>query len=75
MVGITAANSREKVASLISAVKFDKDIPSKLDHLRHLKDELSDADTVLVSEFLSPLLDLHTDSFSPVRKFIIEYAQ
>ncbi|CAK9133852.1 unnamed protein product [Ilex paraguariensis] len=72
MVGITAANSREKVASLISAVKFDKDIPSKLDHLRQLKDELSDADTVLLSEFLSPLLDLHTDSFSPVRKFIIE---
>uniref|UniRef100_A0A5B7B7R4 Symplekin n=1 Tax=Davidia involucrata TaxID=16924 RepID=A0A5B7B7R4_DAVIN len=72
MVGMMAAISREKVAGLINSVKFAIDIPSKLEHLRQLKDELSQADPVLISEFLPLLIDLHADSFSPVRKFIIE---
>ncbi|KAA8517806.1 hypothetical protein F0562_015280 [Nyssa sinensis] len=69
-----ALHPMEKVAGLINSAKFAMDIPSKLEHLRHLKDELFQADPVLLSEFLRPLLDLLADGFSPVRKFIIEIA-
>ncbi|XP_057489795.1 LOW QUALITY PROTEIN: uncharacterized protein LOC130775695 [Actinidia eriantha] len=71
MVGIMAANTREKVASLVNLAKFAMDIPSKLERLRSLKNELSQADSVLLRVF-PLLLDLHTDRFSPVRKFITE---
>lgn len=67
-----AAKSREKIAGLINSAKFDVDIPSKLDRLRRLNHELSKADFVLVSEFVSPLLELLSDRFGPVRKFTIE---
>ncbi|PSS32685.1 Oocyte zinc finger protein like [Actinidia chinensis var. chinensis] len=73
MVRIMAANTREKVASLVNLAKFAMDIPSKLERLRPLKNELSQADSVLLRVF-PLLLDLHTDRFSPVRKFITEYA-
>ncbi|XP_027065650.2 uncharacterized protein [Coffea arabica] len=72
MVGIMATVSRDKISSLINSVKFDANIPSKLEHLRSLSDELSNADSVLLSKFLSPLLDLLSDRFSPVRKFTAE---
>ncbi|GFY83762.1 HEAT repeat-containing protein [Actinidia rufa] len=71
MVGIMAANTREKVASLVNLAKFAMDIPSKLERLRPLKNELSQADSVLLRVF-PLLLDLHTDRFSPVRKFVTE---
>lgn len=73
MVGIMAARSREKLAGLIDSAKLAPDIPSKLEHLRRAKDELSQSDPAFLSEFLPPLLDLHTDRFGPVRKFVIEY--
>ncbi|KAI8557021.1 hypothetical protein RHMOL_Rhmol05G0301600 [Rhododendron molle] len=72
MVGIMAARSREKLAGLIDSAKLAPDIPSKLEHLRRAKDELSQSDPAFLSEFLPPLLDLHTDRFGPVRKFVIE---
>ncbi|XP_059667995.1 uncharacterized protein LOC132313299 isoform X2 [Cornus florida] len=72
MVGSMDAISRERVASLINSVKFSMDIPSKLQPLRQLKDELLESDYAFLSEFLSPLLHLHTDRFSPVRKFVTE---
>ncbi|GFY82372.1 HEAT repeat-containing protein [Actinidia rufa] len=65
MVGIMAANAREKVASLVNLAKFAMDIPSKLELLRPLKDELSLADSVLLADFLPLVIDLHTDRFSP----------
>ncbi|XP_058214534.1 uncharacterized protein LOC131326009 [Rhododendron vialii] len=72
MVGIMAARSREKLAGLIDSAKLAPDIPSKLEQLRRAKDELSQSDPAFLSEFLPPLLDLHTDRFGPVRKFVIE---
>lgn len=72
MVGMMATVSSDKISSLINSVKFDANIPSKLEHLRSLRDELSNADSVLLSKFLSPLLDLLSDRFSPVRKFTAE---
>lgn len=73
MVGMMAAISREKIAGLINSSKFDVNILSKLEKLRLLDDELSKADPVLLSEFVSPLLDLLSDRSSPVRKFTAEY--
>ncbi|KAL7169640.1 hypothetical protein ACSBR2_034642 [Camellia fascicularis] len=70
MVGIMATTSRENVARLMNSAKFAIDIPSKLEQLRQLKDDLSQADSVLLSEFLPSLLDLHSDQFSPVRKSV-----
>ncbi|KAI7997805.1 Symplekin [Camellia lanceoleosa] len=70
MVGIMATTSRENVARLMNSAKFAIDIPSKLEQLRQLKNDLSQADSVLLSEFLPSLLDLHSDQFSPVRKFV-----
>ncbi|XAR50837.1 hypothetical protein NMG60_11005286 [Bertholletia excelsa] len=71
MVGIMAANSRERVASLLNSVRFASDVPSKLEQLRQLKDELSPSDDlVLPSEFLPSILELLSDRFSPVRKFV-----
>lgn len=72
MVGMMAAISREKIAGLINSTKFDVDIVSKLDKLRLLNDELSKADPILLSEFVSPLLGLLSDRLSPVRKFTAE---
>ncbi|KAK6943128.1 Symplekin/Pta1, N-terminal [Dillenia turbinata] len=73
MVGMMTAGSRERVASHINVVKLASDIPSKLQHLRQLKDDLSfENDSVLLSDLLPLLLDLHTDRFSPVRKFVTE---
>ncbi|GAB4857346.1 hypothetical protein Ancab_015254 [Ancistrocladus abbreviatus] len=72
MVGIMAVNSRERMASLIDSVEYATNVRSKLEHLGKLKEELSHSDTVLLSEFLSGILKLHADRFSPVRKFVIE---
>lgn len=65
-------NLRERVARLISSVKYGMDAPSKLEYLQQLKEELSTADYALLSEFLPGIIDLLTDRFSPVRKFITE---
>lgn len=66
--------SRVKISNRIKAVKYggSGDIASKLDQLRRLREELSGADSVLLDEFLSPLLDLLSDSSSPVRKSITD---
>ncbi|KAK6943498.1 Symplekin/Pta1, N-terminal [Dillenia turbinata] len=73
MVGMMTAGSRERLASHINAAKLASDIPSKLQHLRQLKDDLSfENDSDLLSGLLPLLLDLYTDRFSPVRKFVTE---
>lgn len=69
-----AAISRDKVAGNITSTKFAMDIPSKLNNLRQLKDDFSHADSLSISELLPPLLELHSDRCSPVRKFIAEIA-
>lgn len=73
MVGMTNSNSGEKYASLVYSVKAAMNLPSKLEFLRRLKQDLVDEeDTVLVSEILPRLFDLQSDSFAPVRKFVTE---
>jgi symplekin len=71
MVGLVATSS-EKVARLINSAKFAINVPSKLECLRQLKEELSEADPALLSEFIPLILQLHTDSCSPARKFVTE---
>lgn len=69
-----ATNKREKLAGLINSAESASDIPSKLESLRQLKQNLLHEGPSLLSEFLSPLLDLQSDRFSPVRKLVAEYA-
>ncbi|KAI4331577.1 hypothetical protein MLD38_029754 [Melastoma candidum] len=72
MVGVASiATPRERLAALIDSAKISLDIQSKLDHLRHLKEDLLQDDPVLLAEFLPLLLDLLSDHFSPVRRFIV----
>ncbi|KAK4396118.1 hypothetical protein Sango_1448400 [Sesamum angolense] len=75
MVGVMAAISRAKLASRINSIKQSgaADIGPKLDKLLRLRDELLTADSVLLVDFLSPILDLLSDRSSPVRKFIIQW--
>ncbi|XP_073277108.1 uncharacterized protein [Primulina huaijiensis] len=70
----TGSISRAKISGRINSVKYggSGDIASKLNQLRRLREELCGADSVLLEEFLYPLLDLLSDSFSPVRKSITE---
>lgn len=70
-----AMNARERVASLINSAKSASDIPTKLESLRQLKQDFLQDDPALLAEFLSPLLDLQSDRFSPVRKLVAEYAR
>ncbi|KAK4418934.1 Symplekin [Sesamum alatum] len=74
MVGVMSTVSRAKIASRINSIKHSgaADIGPKLDKLRRLRDELVAADSVLLVDFLSPILDLLSDPSSPVRKFIIQ---
>nr|GLL24340.1 uncharacterized protein LOC109159142 isoform X2 [Ipomoea trifida] len=72
MVGMMAAVSREKVADLLNSSKLAAAVPSQMGYLRQLRDELSDADSILLTEFLPLLLDFVSGRFSPVRKFTIE---
>ncbi|XP_038881528.1 uncharacterized protein LOC120073030 isoform X2 [Benincasa hispida] len=73
MVGMMmAVNSRERLASLINSTKIAADIPSKLARLRQLKNVLLPEDPVLVSELLPRILELQSDRFSPIRKFVAE---
>ena len=75
MVGkAMAATSREKLASLANSAKFAGDVPSQLESLRRLRRELPPEDPVLLTEFLPPLFEFLSDRFSPVRKFVTEYA-
>ncbi|XP_047333774.1 uncharacterized protein LOC124937540 isoform X2 [Impatiens glandulifera] len=67
-----AIRSRERIASLINSVKYAMHIPVKLELLRQLENELSDADSVLLSDFLPSILQLQSDPFSPVRRSITE---
>lgn len=62
------------IPSLINSAQSALDVPSKLEHLRQLKDDLLHQDPVLLSQLLPRIIDLHTDSLSPVRKFIAQYA-
>ncbi|OWM81734.1 uncharacterized protein LOC116195754 [Punica granatum] len=71
---VRSATPRERLARPLSSAKVASDIPSKLDHLRQVKDDLLQDDPVLLAEFLPQLLDLLSDRFSPVRKFIIKVA-
>ncbi|GMN28685.1 hypothetical protein TIFTF001_047906 [Ficus carica] len=73
MVGMTMTpSSTEKLAGLLDSAKSAADIPSKLDHLRQLKHDLVHEDPNLLSHLLPRLLELHSDRFSPVRKFATE---
>lgn len=75
MVGMTMTpSSTEKLACLLDSAKSAADIPSKLDRLRQLKHDLVHEDANLLSHLLPRLLELHSDRFSPVRKFATEYA-
>lgn len=74
MVGVTNSNSGEKLATLVNSARATLDMPSKLEYLRRLKEDLVDEqNAVLVSEILPRVLDLHADSFAPVRKLVTEY--
>ncbi|XP_057983982.1 uncharacterized protein LOC131168510 isoform X2 [Malania oleifera] len=72
MVGVMALRSRDNVTSLVNLAKFATDIPSKLEHLRQLNEDLSRIDPVLLSEFLPQLFEFLCERFSPVRKFVTE---
>ncbi|CAH9061330.1 unnamed protein product [Cuscuta europaea] len=72
MAGMMAAISREKVAGLLISSKRAAAIPSKMGYLRRLKDEISDADSVLLTETLPLIIDFVSDRFSPARKLIVE---
>lgn len=75
MVGMKNSNSREKYASLVYSVKAAINLPSKLEYLRRLKQDLLDEENaLLISEIIPRFSDLFSDSFSPVRKFATEYA-
>ncbi|TYK29249.1 symplekin isoform X2 [Cucumis melo var. makuwa] len=75
MVGmVMAVNSRERLYGLINSTKIASDIPSKLARLRQLKNVLLPEDPVLLSELLPRILELQSDRFSPIRKFVTEYA-
>lgn len=73
MVGMKNSNSREKYASLVYSVKAAINLPSKLEYLRRLKQDLLDEENaLLISEIIPRFSDLFSDSFSPVRKFATE---
>ncbi|KAK6120262.1 hypothetical protein DH2020_045953 [Rehmannia glutinosa] len=69
-----AGISREKIASRIKLIKYGGAAGAgpKLAQLRRLRDELSAVDSVLILEFISPILGLLSDHLSPVRKFITQ---
>lgn len=68
-----AANRTKRHAHLLESAKLAADIPSKLDYLIQLKEDLVHEDPALLSEFLPRLYELQSDRFSPVRKFAAEY--
>ncbi|KAK1562008.1 hypothetical protein Q3G72_004851 [Acer saccharum] len=73
MVGVTNSNSREKLASLVNSARAAMDMHLKLEYLRRLKlDLVEEENAVLVSEILPRILDLHSNPFAPVRKFVTE---
>ncbi|KAL3617508.1 hypothetical protein CASFOL_037829 [Castilleja foliolosa] len=75
MVQVMMAVSRERIASRIHSIRYvggAADIASKLGLLRRLRDDLSDVDSELLVEFLSPILDLLSDDLSPIRKFVTQ---
>lgn len=67
-----AVDSRARLAGLINSTKIAADIPSKLARLRQLKNDLLPEDPVLLSELLPRILELQSDRFSPIRKFVTE---
>lgn len=72
MVGMMVASSREKASDLLNSAKFATEAPSKLKSLRLFKDLLFQRNPLLLPEFVPRLLELQTDRFSPVRKFLAE---
>ena len=75
MVAVMAAvDSKERLSRLINSTKIAADIPSKLARLRQLKNDLPPEDPVLLTELLPRILELQSDRFSPIRKFVTEYA-
>ncbi|XP_071715633.1 uncharacterized protein [Rutidosis leptorrhynchoides] len=73
---MVAMISKKKFAGLIESTKLSTDISWKLDNLTKLKHEFTHAaqDSLLVTDFLPQLIDLHTDPCSPVRRFVAEIA-
>ncbi|CAA0836287.1 HEAT repeat-containing protein [Striga hermonthica] len=76
MVGMVAAASRERIASRIHTLKHVSaaatDVALKLGHLRRLREELAAVNSLLLVEFLAPILDLLSDGLSPVRKLVTQ---
>lgn len=70
---VDTATPRERLARSLNSATVAPDIPSKLDHLGQVKDDLLQDDPVLLAEFLPQLLQRLSDSSGPVRKFIIKY--
>lgn len=63
--------SRDRLAILVSS---SIDIPSKLENLRRLNQNLLEEDDVSsLSEFLPRLFKLQSDQHSPVRKCVAQY--
>ncbi|KAJ9185363.1 hypothetical protein P3X46_005005 [Hevea brasiliensis] len=70
MVGMTNSTSRDRLATL---VRSSIDIPSKLENLRQLNQNLlQEDDTGSLSEFLPRLFELQSDQHSPVRKRVAQ---
>eukprot|EP00257_Ricinus_communis_P020865 XP_015580215.1 uncharacterized protein LOC8265046 isoform X1 [Ricinus communis] len=71
MVGkMMKSSSRDRLASLINCAM---DIPTKLEILRQLKENLlQETDAASLSDFLPRLLELQSDEYSPVRKCVTE---
>ncbi|XP_022978075.1 symplekin isoform X1 [Cucurbita maxima] len=69
---MTAVDSKERLSRLINSTKIAADIPSKLARLRQLKNDLPPEDPVLLTELLPRILELQSDRFSPIRKFVTE---
>ncbi|GER55800.1 symplekin [Striga asiatica] len=76
MVGVVAAASRERIARRIHTLKHVSaaaaDVSLKLGQLRRLREELATVNSVLLVEFLAPILDLLSDGLSPVRKLVTQ---
>ncbi|XP_043816322.1 uncharacterized protein LOC110622332 isoform X2 [Manihot esculenta] len=70
MVGMMNPTSRDRLAILVSS---SIDIPSKLENLRRLNQNLLEEDDVSsLSEFLPRLFKLQSDQHSPVRKCVAQ---
>ncbi|ERN05241.1 symplekin isoform X1 [Amborella trichopoda] len=72
MVGVMASCPRDKALSLFNSAKFSIEIPSKLEPLRQLQEIVVYRDPTLLVEFVPHLMELQSEHFSPIRKFLAE---